>query len=135
MTKLSDIEQISPLSVAKFHACGIDSLEKLLEFGKTPEKRKQLSTQIGVNSRRILAWVNHADFARIKGIGEEYTELLEAAGVNSLSILANYDPNTLHVILIKINAHKKLVKRVPAISRVIDWIEQAKLLPQLIEEG
>lgn len=134
MTKLNDIEQISPLSVAKFHAYGIDSLEKLLELGRTPEARKHLSIQIGVNTRRILAWVNHADLSRIKGIGQEYTDLLEAANVNSLSLLATYNPETLHSHLIKVNASKKLVKRVPAISRVTNWIEQAKTLPRLIEE-
>ncbi|MFQ5571072.1 MAG: DUF4332 domain-containing protein, partial [Rhodothermales bacterium] len=88
MAKLSTIEGIGPALEEKLKNAGVGSVEKLLEAGRTPQGRKQLASDSGIDGKRILRFVNHADLMRIKGIGGEYSELLEAAGVDTVLELA-----------------------------------------------
>jgi len=81
----------------------------------------------------ILEWVNLADLFRIKGIGEEYSDLLEEAGVDSVVELAKRDPENLHAKMAEVNAKEKLVRRLPTLNEIKDWIEQAKKLPKKVE--
>lgn len=133
MTKLTKIEGIGLVAATKLQSAGVDSVEKLLNVGKTPQGRKQLVEQTGLSHKRILGWVNRADLARIKGIGEEYADLLEAAGVDTVPALARRNPENLHAKLKEVNSMKKLVRRIPAVTRVRGWVEQAQELPRLIE--
>jgi predicted flap endonuclease-1-like 5' DNA nuclease len=80
----------------------------------------------------ILEWVNHADLFRIKGVGEEYADLLEEAGVDTVPELAQRNPANLHAKLGEVNAAKKLVRRLPTAAQVTDWVDQAKALPRVI---
>ncbi len=80
----------------------------------------------------MLRWVNHADLIRIVGVGPEFAELLEAAGVDSVPELAQRNVENLVTALAETNEARSLVRRVPSTDEVADWIEQAKALPRVV---
>jgi predicted flap endonuclease-1-like 5' DNA nuclease len=86
----------------------------------------------GVSEKLILEWVNHADLFRIKGVGEEYADLLEEAGVDTVVELANRNAGNLVKKMAEVNARKNLVNKLPALSQVENWIAQAKKLPRAV---
>ena len=132
MTKLIDIEGVGPAYAAKLQKAGVRSTESLLARGGTPAGRKEIAAKSGVSDALILEWVNHVDLFRIKGIGQEYADLLEAAGVDTVPELAQRNPEQLHAKLLTANAAKKLVRRPPGFSQVRNWIQQAKKLPRMV---
>lgn len=132
MTKLAKIEGIGPVYEAKLKDVGIKSIEALLEVGATPKGRKDLAEKIGVSDGKILEWVNRADLFRIKGIGEEYSDLLEAAGVDTVPELAQRNAENLFQKLTEVNAAKKLVRKMPTQAQVASWIEAAKTLARKV---
>jgi predicted flap endonuclease-1-like 5' DNA nuclease len=132
MTSLIKIEGIGAAYAEKLSAQGIRSLEALLQNGLTPKSRQDLSTRSGVSEKLILEWVNLADLFRVKGIGEEYSDLLEETGVDTVPELAQRNPANLYEALIAINQQKKLVRKLPTQAQVADWVAQAKALPRLI---
>lgn len=133
MTALSDIEGIGEKFAAKLKEAGVGSLEALLEAGTTPKGRKELAEKTGAGEERILDWVNRADLFRVKGIGSEYSDLLEKAGVDTAAELATRKAANLHAKLVEINAEKKLVRQLPTEAQVTGWIEFAKTLPKVIK--
>jgi len=133
MTKLTAVEGIADIYANKLRIAGAPTLEALLEKGATPAGREELATAADVSSKLILEWINHADLFRIKGIGEEYSDLLEEAGVDTVPELAQRNAGNLFAKLIEINAEKKLVRRVPTLAQVTSWIEQAQGLPRIIQ--
>ena len=132
MTKLIAIEGIGDVYAQKLQAAGISTIEALLEKGATPQGRQGLGEDTGISHKLILEWVNLADLFRIKGVGEEYSDLLEEAGVDTVPELAQRNAANLHAKLIEVNEAKKLVRKLPAESQVSDWIEQAKALPRVV---
>lgn len=133
MTKLSEIEGIGEVYQAKLNEIGIASLEALLEKGATPKGRKELVATSGISDKLILKWINRADLFRVKGIGSEYGDLLEAAGVDTVPELAQRNAANLHQKLLETNEAKNLVRRPPSLSMVESWIAYAKELPRVIE--
>ncbi|MGI6374640.1 MAG: DUF4332 domain-containing protein [Anaerolineae bacterium] len=133
MTKLASIEGIGPVYEEKLNAAGVRSIEKLLEIGKTPKGRAQLAEDSGISPKLLLEWINHADLFRIKGVAEEYSDLLEEAGVDTVPELAQRNADNLYARLVEVNAAKKLVRRLPPKVLVEDWVAQAKTLPRIIE--
>ncbi len=133
MAKLISIEGIGEKYTQKLEEIGISTTEALLEAGATPGGRKELAEKTGLSNDLILTWVNNADLFRIKGIGEEYADLLESAGVDTVPELAQRNPENLHAKLAEINEEKALVRQLPSLSRVSDWVAQAKELPRAIE--
>jgi predicted flap endonuclease-1-like 5' DNA nuclease len=132
MTTLIHIEGIGEVYQKKLNKAGISSVEELLEKGATPKGRKELADKAGINDALILKWINRADLFRIKGIGDQYADLLEAAGVDTIPELAQRKAENLSQKLVDINKAKNLVNKLPAVSQVADWVEQAKKLPRLI---
>ena len=132
MTKLIDIEGVGPAYAAKLQKAGVRSTESLLARGGTPAGRKEIAAKSGVSDALILEWVNHVDLFRVKGVGSEYADLLEAAGVDTVVELAQRNPEQLHAKLLTANAAKKLVRRPPGFSQVRNWIQQAKKLPRMV---
>lgn len=132
MARIVEIEGIGLASAQKLQELGITTVEKLLEAGSTAKGRQELAEKSGLSAARILEWVNHADLFRIKGVGEEFSDLLEAAGVDTVPELAQRNAGNLHEKLVAVNQEKKLVRRVPSPQQVADWIEQAKQLPRAI---
>ena len=132
MTDLQTIEGIGPAFEEKLKAGGIDSCEKLLEVGGSKEGRKRICEDCDMDDARILKFVNHADLMRVKGVGGEYSELLEAAGVDSVPELAQRNAENLHAKMSEVNEAKKLVRALPSRDKVTDWVEQAKGLPRAV---
>jgi predicted flap endonuclease-1-like 5' DNA nuclease len=104
----------------------------LLEKGLTPKARKEIAEKSGIDEGLILQWINHVDLFRIKGVGEEYSDLLEAAGVDTIPELAQRKAENLYAKLVATNEEKKLVRKLPVLSQVTSWVEQAKCLPRKI---
>ena len=132
MAKLEQVEGIGFKYAKDLRKVGVRSTASLLEKGATPAGRKQIAAASGIGSALILEWVNHVDLFRIKGVGEEYADLLEEAGVDTVVELAQRVPDNLHGKILEINARKKLVRRPPSKKMVGDWIKQAKKLPRMI---
>lgn len=132
MTSLTTIEGIGPAFEEKLKAAGIDSCEALLAKGATAKGRAEIIEASGIDKSRILRFVNHADLCRIKGVGGEYSELLEASGVDTVPELAQRNADNLAAKMEEVNAEKKLVRSLPSAKQVADWVEQAKTLPRVI---
>lgn len=132
MTSISAIEGIGEKYAQTLQQSGVKTTEKLLEAGATPKARQELAQKTGVSDTLILKWVNRADLFRIKGIGEEYSDLLEAAGVDTVPELAQRNPANLYEALEATNAQKKLVRQLPTRVQVESWVDQAKALPRVI---
>ena len=129
---IEEIEGIGPAYAEKLRAAGVTSIDALLERGATPEGRAALVEQTGIDAVRVLRWVNHADLMRVVGVGPEFAELLEAAGVDSVPELAQRNVENLVTALTETNEARNLVRRVPSADEVTDWIEQAKALPRIV---
>jgi predicted flap endonuclease-1-like 5' DNA nuclease len=132
MAKLIAIEGIGQVYAGKLAAAGLATTEALLKQGASPKGREALAEKTGISGHLILEWVNRADLFRIKGVGEEYSDLLEAAGVDTVPELAQRNAENLHAKLAEVNAAKKLVRRLPTQAQVADWIGQAKEMPRAI---
>jgi predicted flap endonuclease-1-like 5' DNA nuclease len=132
MTKLTKIEGIGEAYAQKLKDIEIFTIEQLLDKGCSPAGRKAIAEATGISERLILEWVNHSDLFRIKGIGEEYADLLEAAGVDTIPELAQRNAANLYNKIIETQSLKKLVRKLPVQSQIENWIEQAKLLPRII---
>ena len=132
MVNVLYIEKVGPHNAEKLRAAHIRSVEKLLEAAGTPAGRRQLAELCSVSEHTILEWVNRADLHRIRGIGEEYADLLEVAGVDTVVELAQRNPANLHQKLVEINGATARVRRLPTAAQVADWIAQAKNLPRMV---
>lgn len=126
--KIEEIEGIGPAYAAKLTAAGLTTVESLLEQGGTAKGRAAIAEKTEISEKLILRWVNHADLIRIKGIGPQYAELLEAAGVDTVKELRHRNAANLAVKLIEINEAKNIAGTTPNEKQVEGWIEEAKTL-------
>lgn len=133
MVSIKHIAGIGEISARKLAWAGIDSAQELLERGATPRGRRKIAGETGLSSKRILDWVNHVDLFRIPGVGEDYAVLLEDAGVDTILELARRDPEHLRRILESVNEEKSIVKRLPSVDRLSEWIKEAQKLPRKVE--
>jgi len=132
MAKISEIEGVGEAYAVKLVEAGIETTKVLLEKGASSKGRKELAEKTGISEKLILRWVNHADLFRVKGIGEEYAELLEAAGVDTVPELAQRKPESLLQKLTAANEERQRVRKLPALAQVNKWVEEAKNLPRVI---
>ena len=133
MANLVEVEGIGETYAKKLAAAGIKTTDALLAKGATPEGRKEVAAKSGISAKMILEWVNHVDLFRIKGVGQEYADLLEAAGVDTVPELAQRKPGNLVEKMAEVNKKKKLVRQLPVETQVARWIAQAKELPRRIK--
>jgi predicted flap endonuclease-1-like 5' DNA nuclease len=133
MTKLSKIEGIGSVNEAKLKAAKVGTVEGLLKMGAKAKGRADLEAASGISQKLILEWVNSADLLRIKGVGGQYADLLEEAGVDTVAELANRVPENLHKAMLEVNTQKNLVNRPPNVKMVKNWISQAKKLRRVVE--
>ena len=132
--KLEDIEGIGPVSAEKLQLAGIGSSESLLEQGATRGGRAAIEKATGISGEKILEWVNHVDLMRIKGVGSEYSDLLEAAGVDSPAELAQRNAANLATTFEEVVAARPgIVRRIPTETEVAGWIAESKTLPKVVE--
>jgi len=132
MANLVKVEGIGEKYVQRLAKAGISTTQALLAKGASSQGRKAIAGETGLTQKLILRWVNHVDLFRVKGVGEEYADLLEAAGVDTVPELGQRNPGNLHQKLVEVNQQKKLVRQLPSESQVKDWVEQAKQLPRKI---
>ncbi len=129
---IETIEGIGPVYRSKLVEIGIKYVADLLETGASRKGRENLVAATGISAALILKWVNMADLMRISGVGEEYSELLEAAGVDTVKELRNRNPENLHQAMQQANLQHKMVRRTPYLSEVQSWVKQAKELTPVI---
>lgn len=133
MTTLETVEGIGVKYAQQLREIGVPTTNALLEMGSTPKGRDEIAERSGISGKLILEWVNHVDLFRIDGVGEEYADLLEESGVDTVPELAQRKPANLYEKMIEVNAEKKLVRRLPAETQVEDWVSQAKKLPRVVK--
>ena len=131
--KIIDIEGIGPVYADKLKAAGVDTTDQLLEAGASAAGRKKLAEATGLSAGQLLKWVNHADLMRVDGVGSEYADLLEAAGVDSCTELAQRNPANLAVTFQEVDAARpNWIRRLPSETMVTGWVQQAKTLPKVV---
>jgi predicted flap endonuclease-1-like 5' DNA nuclease len=132
MVKIIDIEGIGPKYAQILQDIGIRTTERLLLVASHRLGRQDLAAQTNIPEKLILEWVNLADLIRIKGIGEEYSDLLEEAGVDTIKELRNRNAKNLYEKIKLINSKKALVRRLPSQNDIESWIDEAKELKPLV---
>ena len=130
--KIIDLEGIGAVYAEKLVAAGVVTADDLLEKCAAPKGRKELAEATGITEKLILKWTNYADMFRIHGVGPQFAELLEAAGVDTVKELAHRVPANLAAKMAEVNEEKKLVRRVPVESELQKMIDEAKTLPGVI---
>lgn len=133
MATLVRIEGIGEKYADRLAKAGIGSTGTLLERGSTRAGRDEIARTAGVTGQQVLDWVNRADLFRIDGVAEEYSDLLEASGVNSVPELAQRNADHLFEKMAAVNVSKKLVRRIPNLAEIHSWISQARKLPRAVE--
>ena len=132
MGRIDAIEGIGPVYARTLRKARVRTTEALLRHAGDSDGRKALSSRTGLEEQLVLEWVNRADLMRVKGVGEEYSDLLEAAGVDTVKELRNRNPETLLVKMTQVNNRQKLVRRLPTESMVRRWVEHAQQLPPAV---
>jgi len=132
MSGIMKVEGVGKVIADKLKKAGISTTGDLLSRGATPKGRQDIAAVCDLSEKQILEWVNHVDLFRIKGIGEEYSDLLEEAGVDTVVELAQRNARNLFLTLSEENKAKRLVRRLPVEKQIEEWIAQAKELPRII---
>ncbi len=130
--RIDEIEGIGPAFAAKLVGAGIRNTDALLKTCGNARGRKDVAGRTGLSEKQLLKWANMADLMRISGVGEEYSELLEAAGVDTVKELKMRKADNLAAKMAEVNAQRKLTRSVPSAKTVAKWVEQAKTLPPAI---
>lgn len=131
--KIEEIEGIGPVMGEKLRGAGVNNTDKMLENAKTKKQRAELAEASGISEAQILKFANMADLFRISGVGQEFSQLLEAAGVDTVPELATRKPENLTTKMEEVNAEKSLTRRTPSLKEVEGWVAQAKELPRSLE--
>ncbi len=126
--KIIDIEGVGDVYAQKLIEAGIETVDQLLDRCAAPKGRQELAEATGISDKLILRWTNHADLFRIKGIGPQFAELLEAAGVDTVKELRHRVAANLAAKLVEVNNDKHLTRAVPVESELQRMIDQAKEL-------
>lgn len=132
MAKIEEIEGIGPTFGEKLRAASITSVGDLLAACADKKGRRATSDKTGIDEDKLLKWANHADLMRIKGIGPEFSELLEAAGVDTCKELKMRKPENLAAKMKEVNTAKKLTRQTPSTRQVGRWVEEAGTLPPMV---
>ncbi len=132
--RIDEVEGIGPTQAEKLSAAGITTTEELLSQGARPGGRDRIAESTGISGKLILEWVNHVDLMRIPGVGSEYSDLLEASGVDSPAELARRNAANLATTFQEVDAARpNMVRRVPSEETISQWIEAARKLDKIVE--
>jgi predicted RecB family nuclease len=133
MPSIDSIAGMGVRQATRMRKARIRTTEALLKRGKTRAGRRRIAADTGLAEELIVTWVNRADLMRVKGIGSEYSDLLEASGVETVRELKTRNPTNLHRKMVKVNDQKRLVRRLPTESMVESWIANASRLTSVIK--
>jgi predicted flap endonuclease-1-like 5' DNA nuclease len=131
--KIEKIEGVGPKFASKLDKVGIRNTKQLLDKAATRKGRKDLAKESSIEEKLILKWANMCDLMRIRGIGEEYSELLEVAGVDTVKELSKRRADNLHKAMLEANEKKKLVRQPPGAAQVESWVTQAKTIEPVMK--
>jgi predicted flap endonuclease-1-like 5' DNA nuclease len=132
MASIDTIEGISHKQATSLRKARIRTVEALLKKGATRKGRREIAAATNQSEKLILEWVNRADLMRVRGVGEEYSDLLEAAGVDTVKELRRRNPGNLLASMVEVNANERLVRRLPTEAMVQRWIEHARKLEVVV---
>jgi predicted RecB family nuclease len=132
MASIDTIEGIGHRQATKLRKSRVRTTEALLKIGASRRGRRELAETVGVSEKLMLEWVNRADLMRVKGVGEEYSDLLEAAGVDTVKELRRRNAGNLLHTMVEVNKKKRLVRRLPTETMVARWVESAKALDPIV---
>ena len=130
--KIEEIEGIGPAYRQKLASANIDTTDDLLSLCASPDGRKSVANRTGINEGQLLKWANMADLMRISGVGRQFSELLEASGVDTVKELRNRRPDNLYQKILETNQAKRLVRRPPSLKQVTNWVDQAKKMTPMV---
>ncbi len=131
---IEDVEGIGPDNAAKLAAVGISTTDDLLKAGAKRHDREQIAESTGISSKLILEWVNLVDLMRVPGVGPQYSDLLEAAGVDSPAELAQRNAANLAITVQEVIAARPgIVRRTPSEDDIAAWIDGAGKLDKVVE--
>ena len=128
MNSISKMQMVDSAHASKLAAAGVSTAEALLKRGATAEGRRHLASDTSIDEAHILRYVNFADLCRVKGVSVAYSNLLEAAGVDTVAELGQRNAANLHAALAEANAQHGVVKQLPSLSKVEAWVQHAKQL-------
>jgi predicted flap endonuclease-1-like 5' DNA nuclease len=132
MANLLKVEGIGKIYAEKLAKAGVTTTNGLLDKGATSKGREELAKATGISPKLVLEWVNHVDLFRVTGVGEEFADLLEEAGVDTVPELAQRKPENLYQKMVEVNNAKKLVRRLPSVAQVGAWVAEAKKMKRVI---
>ena len=130
--KIEDVEGIGPAWAEQLTAAGVRTTDDLLMAGGSAGGREKLEAATGISSKRLLEWVNHVDLMRIRGVGSEYADLLEAAGVDSCAELAQRNAKSLAETFQELDAARNTVRNIPAEAVIQGWIDEARTVDKVV---
>ena len=130
--KIIDVEGIGPKYAEALNGVGIETTEDLLKLCGDAKGRKEIAEKADLSEKNLLEWVNLADLMRLHGVGEEYADLLEEAGVDTVKELATRNAENLAEAMDKVNAEKNLTNKVPNAGTIQKWIDEAKTLDPVV---
>ncbi len=133
MASIDTIEGIDHKQATSLRKARLRTAEALLKKGSTRKGRKEIATTTGISDKLILEWVNRADLMRVRGVGEEYSDLLESTGVDTVKELRRRNPANLLTSMMQANSKKLLVRRLPTEAMVERWVEHAAELDTIIK--
>lgn len=133
MATIGEVGGIGEKFARQLRKAGIKTSEGLLKSAALRKERVALCAKVGATPEQLLEWVNRADLMRVKGIGAEYSDLLECCGVDTVKELKLRNPKALTAAMVEYNEKKRLVRRLPTESMVTAWIEAAKNLPAVVK--
>ncbi|HEY7526451.1 MAG TPA: DUF4332 domain-containing protein [Candidatus Limnocylindria bacterium] len=131
--KIEEVEGIGPVFAEKLGEVGIVTTDDLLERGGKKSGRAAIAIETGINEGMILEWTNHVDLMRIKGVGSEFSDMLEAAGVDSPAELAQRNPVNLAETLAELDMARNTTRRIPSAEMVAGWIAEARTMERSVE--
>ncbi|HET7082439.1 MAG TPA: DUF4332 domain-containing protein [Candidatus Limnocylindria bacterium] len=131
--KIVDVEGVGPAHAEKLQGVGVVTTDDLLARGGKKNGRASLAAATGISEKLILEWANHVDLMRIDGVGSEYADLLEAAGVDSPAELAQRNAANLAVTFGELDAGRNTIRRIPSEAVVAGWIAEAKTMERVVE--
>ncbi|MFV9672563.1 MAG: DUF4332 domain-containing protein [Acidimicrobiia bacterium] len=132
MASISAIESMDQRDATKLRKAGVRTTDALLKTAATRTGRRRLAKEADLNESDILSWVNRADLMRIKGVGSEYADLMEAAGVDTIRELRRRNPDRLLAAMTDLNIRRRLIRRLPTNGMVAGWIEAAKDIEPMV---
>lgn len=132
MASIDAVEGIGYKQATKLRKARIRTTEALLKVGATKKGRRTIAASSEISEKLILEWVNRADLMRVRGVGEEYSDLLEAAGVDTVKELRRRNAGSLLGMMVSINTKRRLVRRLPTEMMVARWVDHAKELPPVV---